>query len=101
MAHKSAKDIAFERERIKFRKEIHRLNSAIQEKDVKHKEVLEQLHCVENDNEKLRDWIARLLEYTKISEEDLAQIIDAEKHKAKVMSDVENVMRFLFPMGVY
>lgn len=97
---KSAKDIAFEKERAKFRKQIRELerenlsfastvmdlNGMLQERDAKIGE--------------LQDWIERLLEYTELSEDDMRKIIQKDKDAVEVlekMTDIEKVIsRFSF-----
>lgn len=80
----SAKDLAFEKERAKFRKKIreleHETNSlqyAVMKKD-------NELSIVRNELSQKEDWIRRLLEYTELSENDMKAIIDKEKSVAKV-----------------
>lgn len=82
---KSAKDIAFDKERAKYRKEIRALEHdisvlrlAVMQKD-------NELNLLRNELEQKSDWIRRLLEYTELSEEDMRTIIDKEKNKAEVM----------------
>lgn len=81
----SAKDLAFEKERAKFRKKIreleHEVNSlqyAVMQKD-------NELSIVRNELSQKEDWIRRLLEYTELSEDDMKAIIDKEKSVAKVV----------------
>lgn len=81
----SAKDLAFEKERAKFRKKIreleHEINSlkyAIMQKD-------SELNVVRNELSQKEDWIRRLLEYTELSEDDMKAIIDKEKSISKVV----------------
>lgn len=81
----SAKDLAFEKERTKFRKKIreleHEINSlqyAIMQKD-------NELSIVRNELSQKEDWIRRLLEYTELSEDDMKAIIDKEKSVATAM----------------
>lgn len=79
------KDIAFDKERAKYRKEIRALEHdvsvlrlAVMQKD-------NELNLLRNELEQKSDWIRRLLEYTELSEEDMRTIIDKEKNKAAVM----------------
>lgn len=82
---KSAKDIAFDKERAKYRKEIRELEHdvsalrlAVMQKD-------NEMRVLQNELEQKSDWIRRLLEYTELSEDDMRAIIDKEKNKAAVM----------------
>lgn len=82
----SAKDIAFEKERAKYRKKIRELehdilslNQSINQKD-------NELNILRNEILQKSDWIRRLLEYTELSEDDMKAIINREKTLAKVMN---------------
>lgn len=97
----SAKDLAFEKERAKFRKkirelehEINCLNYAIMQKE-------NELRVVSSQLSQKEDWIVRLLEYTELSEEDMGAIIDKEKSAAKVtkmFSELGSVMSRIYRM---
>lgn len=82
----SAKDIAFEKERAKYRKKIRELehdilslNQSINQKD-------NELNILRNEILQKSDWIRRLLEYTELSEDDMKAIINREKTLEKVMN---------------
>ena len=88
---KSAKDIAFEKERARYRKKIRELEHdisvfqlAIMNKD-------NELNILQNELEQKQDYIRRLLEYTKLSEEDMKVIVNKEKFLASVMKIYELV----------
>ena len=85
MPSKSAKDLAFEKERAKYRKQIRELESVIDERDVTIRELNDQLLQAEGKCSELQDWINRLLEYTEMSEEDMRNIIQKEKDTAELM----------------
>lgn len=97
----SAKDLAFEKERAKFRKKIreleHEINSlqyAVMQKD-------NELNIVRNELSQREDWIRRLLEYTELSEDDMKTIIDKEKSVAKVVKmfgELGSVMSSIYRM---
>lgn len=80
-----AKDIAFEKERAKYRKEIRALEHDISFLRVAVMQKDNELHLLQNELEQKSDWIRRLLEYTELSEDDMRTIIDKEKNKAAVM----------------
>ena len=79
MSQKSAKDLAFDTERSKFRKHIRELEFEIRKKDI----VIIEANCradeAENKCRELQDWVDRLLEYTELSEDDMKKIIEKEK----------------------
>lgn len=97
----SAKDLAFEKERAKFRKKIreleHEVNSlqyAIMQKD-------NELNIIRNELSQKEDWIRRLLEYTELSEEYMKAIIDKEKSVVKVVKmfgELGSVMSSIYRM---
>ncbi len=85
MKKMSAKDIAFEKEREKYRKEIRSLEHDVSELRVAVMQRDNELHLLRNELEQKYDWIRRLLEYTELSEEDMRAIISKEKNTAAVM----------------
>lgn len=85
MKKMSAKDIAFEKERAKYCKEIRALEHDISSLRVAVMQKDNELNLLRNELELKSDWIRRLLEYTELSEDDMRAIIDREKNKAAVM----------------
>lgn len=81
----SAKDKAFEKERIKYRAKIRELECEILNQYTEIEELKEQLEEKEKELLKKEDWIERLLTYTELSEEDMKRILQSEKDKVKVM----------------
>ena len=96
---KSAKDLAFDKERAKYRKEIRELSSQVTKQrtdidnlkqDIKRKDI----ELAEKD-----DWIRRLLEYMDISEEDMGKIIQKDKTMSEVaerLSDINKMVSKFF-----
>lgn len=78
MPNKSAKDLAFDRERAKCQKQINNLKASLNQKEVELSEVNER----ESKCEELQDWVDRLLEYMDIPEEDMKKLIQREKDTA-------------------
>ena len=84
----SAKDKAFEQERIKYRKEIISLKHEIESKDKRIKSLSD-----ENKVNEYSDWIQRLLEYCDLDEEFMKNKIKIEKNVqlfGKVINDNAN-----------
>lgn len=76
---KSAKDIAFDKERQKFNSTIRSLEKQLKDKD-EQLEVLQQvINAKDAEIAEKEDWINRLLEYTSLSEEDMRERIKNEK----------------------
>lgn len=80
----SAKDLAFEKERAKFRKKIRDLEHEINNLKLLYMQKENELRVVNSKLSQKEDWIVRLLEYTELSEDDMKAIIDKEKSVAKV-----------------
>lgn len=55
------------------------INLLIEEKD-KLKLKIQEL---ENDNEKLQDWVERLLDYTDLSQEDIKKVCEQDKRRGE------------------
>lgn len=82
MPNKSAKDLAFDRERAKCQKQINNLKASLNQKEVELSEVNERASKAESKCEELQDWVDRLLEYMDIPEEDMKKLIQREKDTA-------------------
>lgn len=82
-SHVTAKDLAFERERLTWRRKLR----AEQENHDKTKEQIRELERrLEEKDDLLRskdDWIERLLEYTELDRADVAEVIEKQKRAPK------------------
>lgn len=85
----TAKDLAFERERMtwkrKFRAE--RENHEKEREDLKHQ--------LEKKDDLLRskdDWIERLLEYTELDRDDIAEVVERQKKAPKADPIISNIV---------
>lgn len=94
MKNKSAKDIAFDKERARYRKQIReleeRIKSTEQNSQKRISELIEQTDALEQKILELNEWIERLLEYTEVSREEVLAAINAEKSKKDVYDAVKN-----------
>lgn len=97
--NKSAKDIAFDKEREKFRSEIRNLKYQIQYRDKQIEELGETVRQREEELFKLNEWIERLLEYTEISKGDLKKFIESEKEKTEVRERISTTLGILGMFG--
>lgn len=95
---KSAKDIAFDKEREKFRSEIRHLKHVIEYRDKQIEELGKTVCQREEELFRLNEWIERLLEYTEIPKEDLKKLIESEKEKAEVREKFSTIFSSL---GMY
>ena len=81
---KSAKDIAFDKERAAFRKQIRELEREVSSKDLEIRELKKVISQKETEMAEKDDWIERLLDYMDMSEEDLKKFIENEKLKSDI-----------------
>ena len=98
---KSAKDIAFDKERAKFRSEIRDLKQDVLDMDEEIKQLKAIISQKENEITERDDWIRRLLEYMEMSEEDLKKFIEKEKKEAEIVDSISNISKILSRLGGY
>lgn len=79
MNKKSAKDIAFDKERQQLRKQKREAEEQAMAKDIIINELTEKISELEAINNQKDEWIERLLTYTELSKEDLAKVIEKDK----------------------
>ncbi len=80
--NKSAKDIAFDKERAEFRKQIRELEREIRDKELNIRELKDVIVQKDTEIDEKNDWINRLLEYMDLSEEEFAKFRENEKIKS-------------------
>lgn len=90
---KSAKDMAFDKEREKYRHEIGELQYQISKKEAEIKNLNNLIETKENKIEELNDWVHRLLEYTELSKEDMKQFIDKEKKTVEMIENFYSIQQ--------
>ena len=99
MRQKSAKDMAFEKEKGKLRSQIRELSNCLDKKEKQ----LEELNAVINKKDEIirnqEEWINRLLEYTEISKEDMKILMENEKNKAKIQEKIKSTLGFIGAIG--
>ena len=91
MHKKSAKDIAFDRERVKFRQEIKSLKSEIRNQQ---KQISEYRYQIEEYADEIRsqaDWIERLLEFMDVPEEDLKMLVEQTRSKVNLVDKINGL----------
>ena len=88
---KSAKDMAFERERAKFRQQIRELEREVKEEKINSWNLNELIETKDKEIDELKDWISRLLEYIDLSEEEMRKIIKSEKAKADLILNMSGM----------
>lgn len=101
MKNKTAKDMAFDRERAKYGRQIRELETKLKQKDNDVLELQKQLKEAESKIESLQDWVDRLLDYTNMSEEDMKTIVQKDKDAAEVMSMMKGLLGVASSFGHY
>lgn len=96
---KSAKDIAFDKERAKYRKEIRELNSLVSKQNINIDRLKQDIDRKDMELVEKDEWIRRLLEYMDMSEEDMRKIIQKDKtmsEAAERLSDINKMVSRFF-----
>ena len=99
MKTKSAKDIAFDKERAKYRKEIRELNSLVIKQRIDIDKLKQDIDRKDMELLEKDEWIRRLLEYMDMSEEDMRKIIQKDKTMAEAaerLSDINKMVPRFF-----
>ena len=96
---KSAKDLAFDKERAKYRKEIRELNSLVSKQNINIDRLKQDIDRKDMELVEKDEWIRRLLEYMDMSEEDMRKIIQKDKtmsEAAERLSDINKMVSRFF-----
>lgn len=95
---KSKKDLAFDKERAKYRHEIRDLQREVKE-NLREVEALNQkISELEESIREKDEWINRLLEYTELTEEDMKNQIQKDKSVSEVINNMEEINNMLFEL---
>lgn len=95
MKNRSAKDLAFEKERAKYRKQIRNLETELIKEKSESRKLVNQLTELTDQYRTLQDWVDRLLEYTGLSDEDMKKIIQKDLDQAETTSKVKTMLELL------
>ncbi len=90
---KSKKDLAFDKERAKFRSEIRQLKGDIQSKDMQIQGLMNQIGELENKIRELKYWNERLLEYMDMPEEDMRRVLREKDIESQVSESIRELTR--------
>ncbi len=85
----SAKDKAFEKERITYRQRIRQLESTISSLKVELATIKGEVAEKDEKIRQLEDWVNRLLEYTELSEEEMKRVLEKDKTVSEVFENVK------------
>lgn len=98
-SNKSSKDLAFDKERAKYRHEISTLQREIKE-NLRYIELLNwKILELEESIRQKDDWINRLLEYTELTEEDMRNQIQKDRSISEVINNMEKMNNMIFGLG--
>lgn len=92
MKNKSAKDIAFEKEKMKLQRQKRELEERLRDKDKTIQSLTDKVSELENIIGQKDEWIERLLEYTELSKEDLTVAIEKDKSVAEAAKSLKGLM---------
>lgn len=95
----SAKDKAFEKERVKYRHQIKDLEQLLITKDVT---IVELQNKIEEQEAKLReyeDWIERLLSYTEMNKEEFQKLLEEQKKSAELNDSINSFLGIMEHMS--
>ncbi len=95
-SNKSAKDLAFDKERYKYRHEIRELQREIKENLCEIEVLNQRISELEESIRQKDDWIFRLLKYTELSEEDMKSQIQKDRNVSEVISHMEEMNGMIF-----
>lgn len=90
---KSAKDIAFDKERAKFRSEIRKLTDCLNNKQKQIDGLNETIREKDIIISQQKEWIERLLEYTELSEDDMKQLIEKDKKTVEIVDNFRSLQQ--------
>lgn len=96
---KSKKDIAFDKERAKYRHEISDLQRDIKEKLREVENLNLKISELEESIRKKDEWINRLLEYTELTEEDMRNQIKKDRGVSEVINHMEEMNNIILGFG--
>lgn len=95
---KSAKDIAFDKERAQLRSQIRRLEELLQQKDREISLLKDKMREKDTEIAEKTDWIERLLQYTDLSEAEMRQTIEKERQSQDMISKISALNQMLTRM---
>lgn len=76
----------------RFNREVSYLKTLNKEYFEKIKLLEDQIITLQNENNQLKEWIERLLNYTELSKEDIKKICEADKEKASSMNAIASLI---------
>lgn len=93
---KSKKDLAFDRERAKYRHEISDLQRDIKEKLCEIEAMNQKISELEDSIRQKDEWIERLLEYTELTEENMKNQIQKARSDSEAINHIKEMNNMIF-----
>lgn len=97
--NKSAKDLAFDKERAKYRHEISDLQREIKENLCEIEVLNKKISELEESIRQKDEWIERLLKYTELTEEDMKNQIQKDKSVSEVINHMQEMSSMILGFG--
>jgi len=85
----------FEKKRLQYVKRIKELNEQLESAHRDTRLFRGRYELAERENEELKAWVARLLEYTELSKEDIKQACDKDKKMAEATEWLRKFSNFM------
>lgn len=98
---KSKKDIAFDKERAKYRHEIKDLQRTIVQQLDEISDLSKRISELEESIRQKDERIYRLLEYTELSEEDMRKQIQKDKNDFIILKYIHSLIDYSAGLGVH
>lgn len=98
---KSKKDIAFDKERAKYRHEINDLQRTISKQLAEISHLSKRISELEESIRQKDEWVHRLLEYTELSEEDMRKQIQKDKNDFIILEYIHSLIDYSAGLGVH
>ena len=76
----------FEKKRVQYEKRIKDLNQQLENAHRDTRYFRSRYEFLQRENEELKNWIERLLEYTELSQEDIKAACEKDKRAAEALS---------------
>ena len=75
----------FQEKEKQYQNQIKSLNEYIKKNSINKNNYEEQVHNLQSENEQLKAWIGRLLQYTELSKDDIKQACEKDKKIAEML----------------
>ena len=85
----------FEKKRVGYERQIKNLNQQLENAHADARLYRSRFELVERENEELKAWIERLLEYTELTKEDIKSACEKDKNMAKAAEWLNTFSSFM------